>query len=96
MFIKDCNVQYYKVKQTKKDLKKYFHPFSLNYLTVYVCAHVQCLEPKICQEKVPTSKKTTVLWPSIRYYSMFEIKERPTYLHKVNAFNYVYCTMVIS
>ena len=49
---------FYKVKQTQKNLQKYFHPSSLNHL---IYAHVHCREP----EKVDILKKTTECFGSL-------------------------------
>ena len=60
---------YYKVKQTKINLQKYFHPFSSNHL---MYAHKQCREPKKVSRRFYTVifKKTPLLCPSRSYYSM--------------------------
>ena len=55
----------------KTNLKKYFHPSSLNHL-IYTYAHVQGQEPKKGQQKVQTLKKTTGIWPSGSYYSLMK------------------------
>ena len=53
----------YKVKQTKTNLQKYFHPSSFNQL---VDAHVHCAIPrdKQGQQKAKILKKMTGLCPS--------------------------------
>ena len=58
---------FYELKQTKTNIKKYFDPISLNH---HICAHMQCQEPKKGQQKVQILKKTAVLWPFRRYYSI--------------------------
>ena len=69
-----------------KNLQKYFHPSSL-------CkyAHVQCRLPNKGQLKVQISKKTTVLLPSMSYYSTYMLlahkKENYSeYLKNLSAF----------
>ena len=63
---------YYKVKQAKKNLQKYFHPSSLNLL---IYAHVHCAMPraKKGQQKITALMKSTVLCPCRCYYSMLHI-----------------------
>ena len=68
-----------KGKQTNKNQYKYFHPFSLDQLTVqymYIYSYAHCagalLRAKKGQLKGPTLKKTTGLCPFRCYYSMYQ------------------------
>ena len=63
----------YKIKQTRTNLHKYHHPSSLTQL---IYAHI-CTMPraKKGQQKVPTLKKTTGLYPSRCYYSMIHNRD---------------------
>ena len=64
---------YYKVKQIKTTLNKYFHlPLKPTYsiYNTYISAHIQCREPKKVSNRFHLLKKTTGLCPSRCYYSM--------------------------
>ena len=58
---------YNQVKQTKINLQKYIHPFSLTNWYMHI-VHVQCKVTKKGQQKVPILKNTSGLCPFRSYY----------------------------